>query len=182
MTRSQFFLLVLVLGICLAGCNDDDGVTPVAGGPVLVGTGTNLTDLAGEWRLTGSVTADACGTSIFPLLDEAILRIAQQDALLTVEVLSPCGTTVATGSGAVDFAGDVILLFEESIVLNPTCTIAIEHAHAGSAGSPATSIAGTRTLTLSAEGDCGPGLPCDIDGGFTAVRCPPGDCSFEDCD
>lgn len=175
--------LVLLAAACLVACGDDEEtVVPVIGGPVLIGTGTNLVGLEGEWRLTGGVTADACGTSIFPLLDEAIVAIAQQGQLLAFEVFSPCGTPIAQGSGSVDFEGNVLLLFEESIAVNPTCTLTIDHVQAGVAAAPAASITGTRTLTLSADGDCGPGLPCDVSGPFTAIHCPPGDCSFDDCD
>ena len=140
-----------------------------------------LPQIEGEWHSGATVITDGCGTSIFPLANETIIRVTQADAALSLEVFSACGTPLSEGSGTIDTSGVATLTYDETIVVNTTCTLKLHHALTGTVNSSRNQVSGDQTITISALGDCGSGLPCQISEGFLAQKCPPASCAFRIC-
>ena len=173
--------IALLYAAAIPGCSKGGDGGPVGAGPLRAGILVTLPQIEGEWHSGATVVTDGCGTSIFPLANETIVRVTQADAALALEVFSACGTPLSEGSGTINTSGVATLTYDETIVVNETCSLKLHHVLTGTVNSSRDQVSGDQTITLSALGDCGSSLPCQISGPFLAQKCPPASCAFRTC-
>jgi hypothetical protein len=173
--------MALLYSLAILGCSrgPDDGLP--GSSPLRVGILVTLPHIEGDWHSGATVITDGCGTSIFPLVNETIIRVTQADTVLALEVSSACGTLLSEGTGTIDTNGAATLTYDEKIAVSTTCTLKLHHALTGTFNSSHDQVSGDQTITISALGDCGSSLPCQISESFLAQKCPPASCAFRTC-
>ena len=174
---------VLLLVTALSqGCvdNDDDESSP---GTNLLGFGYVQTspNIEGTWLSTTTITSGTCGSGIASVVDRQVVNLAQSDTSLALNVFSLCGTPLATGAGTISHQSVVSLAFEQSIVLTEACTLNVQFTQSGLVQTNLQNIGGGTKIIISGAGDCGDGLPCQLNGGLLMERCPPASCTFQTC-
>jgi hypothetical protein len=185
-------LSLLLLTILTLGCaNSDDkvsGSTFDAVGVMHPGTGAGgspgpgtAPNVDGTWRASNTVTFSSCDSRVPSLAGPRVVDLSQSDALLSATVFSPCGTTIATGEGAIN--GSIVSLnFTQNLFVSPNCTLRIQTVQSGSVQQgDASLISGVSRSTVSGMGKCGSGLPCEVRTNLLMERCPPASCTFQGC-
>ena len=184
---------LLLLTILSLGCNDSsdneisgttfDGVgvmhpAPPPGGSPGPGEALNVD---GVWRASTTVTSNNCGSRVPPLAGEQVVDLSQSDAILNATVFSACGAPIATGVGSIN-GSTVSLSFTQNLRVTPNCTLRIQTIQSGSVQSGDQSvISGTSRINVSGTGNCGNGLPCQVQANLLMERCPPASCNFLGC-
>ncbi len=186
---SLLLLTVLSLGCADTDKKDVSGTTFDAVGAMhpVPGTGGGTppsggaANVDGVWRSSTTVTSNSCGNRVPSLGDPRVVDLSQSDAILNVHVFSACGLPIATGTGLVT-GSNVDLNFVQDLFVTPNCSLRIQVTQSGSfegGGQPV--ISGTSRSTVSAVGNCGAGLPCEVRANFLMERCPPASCTFHNC-
>jgi hypothetical protein len=185
-------LPLLLLTILSLGCADSnnklsgstfDGVGIVHPGTSLGGSPGpgEAPNVDGVWRASTTVTSSSCGSRVPSLAGAQIVDLSQSDAILNAIVFSACGTTIATGVGAIN-GSSVSLSFTQNLLVSPNCTLRIQTVQSGSVQNGGESlISGTSRSTVSGMGNCGSGLPCEVKANLLMERCPPASCTFHGC-
>jgi hypothetical protein len=190
---SAAVLSLLLLTILSLGCNDSSdneisgttfdavglghpGTAP--GGPPGPGEALNVD---GVWRASTTVTSNGCGSRVPSLAGEQVVDLSQSDSILNVTVFSACGAPIATGVGSIN-GSTVSLSFTQNLPVSPNCTLRIQTVQSGSVQSGDQSlISGTSRISVSGTGNCGNGLPCQVQANLLMERCPPASCTFHGC-
>ena len=185
-------LSLLLLTFLSLGCDDSDnelsGSTFDAVGVMHPGTNPGGSPGPGEtpnvdgvWRSTTTVTFSNCGSRVPPLVGTQVVDLSQSDAILNATVFSPCGAPIATGAGFIE-GSTVSLSFTHTLLVSPNCTLRIQTVQSGSVQSGDQSlISGTSRFSVSGTGNCGSGVPCQVQANLLMERCPPASCTFNNC-
>jgi hypothetical protein len=83
--------------------------------------------------------------------------------------------------GTISNQGGASLAVEQNIVLTDACTLNLQITQSGFVQTNLQNIGGSTKIIISGVGDCGDGLPCQLNGGFLVQRCPPVSCNFQSC-
>ena len=190
---SAAVLSLLLLTILSLGCNDssDNEVSGSTFGAVGIGrpgTGPGGSPGPGEalnvdgvWRTSTTATSNDCGSRVPSLAEEQVVDLSQSDTILNTTVFSACGTPIATGVGTIN-GSTVSLSFTQNLLVSPNCALRIQTVQSGSVQSGDQSIiSGTSRITVSGTGNCGNGLPCQVQANLLMSRCPPASCTFHGC-
>jgi len=187
-------LSLLLLTILSLGCKDSDnevsgttfdavgvvhpGTSPGGGSPGEPGEALNVD---GVWRASTTVTSNDCGSRVPSLAGVQVEDLAQSDAILNATVFSACGAPIATGVGTIN-GTTVSVSFTQDLPVTPNCTLRIQTVQSGSVQSGDQSvISGTSRINVSGTGNCGNGLPCQVQANLLMERCPPASCTFPGC-
>ena len=185
---------LLLLTVLSLGCNDSSdneisGTTFDAVGVMHPGTSPGgspgepgeALNVDGVWRANTTVTSNGCGSRVPSLAGVQVEDLAQSDAILNATVFSACGAPIATGVGTIN-GSTVSLSFTQNLSVNPNCTLRIQTVQSGSVQSGDQSvISGTSRINVSGTGNCGNGLPCQVQANLLMERCPPASCTFAGC-
>jgi hypothetical protein len=189
---SGALLSLLLLTFLSLGCDDSDnklsGSTFDAVGVMHPGTAPGGSTPPGEtpnvdgvWRANTTVTFSSCGSRVPPLAGPQIVDLSQSDTILNATLFSACGIPIATGVGDVN-GSSVSLSFTQNLLVSPNCTLRIQTVQSGSIQSGDQSvISGTSRSSVSGMGNCGSGLPCQVQANLMMERCPPASCTFQGC-
>jgi len=123
--------------------------------------------LAGTWSVTSTTTTDTCnlGLEVRPINGP----FAIQGGAVSFTIAPACCTNSPLGIGTLDGSAFTIET-RRQLPASATCTWQIDEADAGTTDE--LGFSGSGDLTVTALGDCGPGFPCEVRGGISAVRCP----------
>ena len=162
MTRNRLHAvragLPIACTVLLAACTGGDGKTLIGG-----------FSLTGEWWATASVGASTCAAESTRVLSpsQGAFLIDQDGESFLIQSEGCCGFTFG-GTGSVDGL-EVRYHMERSHQPAPGCTLLIQEF--GDGRVDGAGIRGEARLIISSSGDCGPGFPCEIGGGFSLDRC-----------
>jgi hypothetical protein len=145
-------------------------------------------ELAGAWRRSVVVTSDSCGTGLARPTGEGILRVSHLDSSLTIDYYNTCGTLISA-----DVPGsftDPLVMVTRSLVAcigNPfeiRCCYDVAETDTGTLQGDG--IVGETVVFYSINpslsyGGCNLSYTCEIRGTLEWQRCPPVDCSFQNC-
>ncbi len=183
---------VLLLGMLSHGCADTSNRTSGStfdavgfvhpgttnGGSSGPGTAPNVD---GVWHATTTLTFSTCGARVPPQAGTQVVDLSQSEGILNANVFSVCGAAIATGMGSID-GSSVFLDFTRDLVVSGNCTLRIQTVQSGSVQNGGESlISGASRTTVSAMGNCGPGLPCEVRANLLMERCPPASCTSPNC-
>ena len=185
---SLLLLTILSLGCTDSSDNEVSGTTfdvvgigrpgTAPGGSPGPGEALNID---GVWRASTTVTSNGCGSRVPSLAGEQVIDLSQSDTILNATVFSACGAPIATGVGTIN-GSTVSLSFTQNLQVSPNCTLRIQTVQSGSVQNGGESlISGTSRSTVSGMGNCGSGLPCEVNANLLMERCPPASCTFQDC-
>jgi hypothetical protein len=135
----------------------------------------------GVWRASTTLTFSSCGARVPPQTGTRVVDLSQSDLVLNANLFSECGAAIATGTGSVN-GSSVFLSFIQDLRVSPNCTLRIQTVQSGSVQNGGESlISGASRTTVSAMGNCGPGLPCEVRANLLMERCPPASCTSQNC-
>jgi hypothetical protein len=162
-----------------ASCNNDE-TSPVSAGPMdVAGYAQIPPSMEGSWVIKSTRTGGTCG---FPReffnTDPLELHVTQVGNDLVFDQRDGCGRALLAGTGTVTPAGIVTLSSETFEPLTTSCTLKLSQVRNGTAGTPPNTIAGSDVLNISGGPACAGGVPCSVNGTFTATRCPAAGCGL----
>ena len=132
------------------------------------------TGLAGNYQVTYSTTTDACDLGVVVQPVDRFYSIQVNGASLSLS--SPC----VAGSWPGTWDGSVITIqYNWTQVSSFTCSWQMNEVDTGTLDPGG--FSGDASLTVSAIGNCGPGLPCQVHSTFTAVNCANATCKTLTC-
>jgi hypothetical protein len=129
--------------------------------------------------LDSSIVSSTCGflNEFFPT-DPLLLQMTQVGNDIAFELRDACGRRLPSGTGRVTPEGIVTFTSRVFEPLTSSCTLRLTEVRSGTVAVPPNAITGSDGLAIAEVGDCSPGVPCAVNGGFTATRCPESGCAL----
>ena len=157
LTGAAVLLCIVSIPACHGGLMERLNPLPPAANP-----------LAGEWHFTSTITTNTCDPAQGVAPIQGNFTIPDTGTSFPLSYMPcPCQTP-PWGSGTTD--GRTIVLHRGvTTIISSTCSMQIDEDDSGIVDS--SGLGGGVIVTVSAIGDCGPGLPCYISGSFTAQIC-----------
>lgn len=174
--------LAAIAGLLLlpcTSCSKDDQSTVSAGPMDVAGYSQIPPSMEGSWVFKSTRTGGTCG---FPReffnTDQLELHVTQVGNDLAFDQRDGCGRALLAGTGTVSPTGIVTLSSQVFEPLTTSCTLRLSQVRTGTAGTPPNTIAGSDVLNISGGPACAAGVPCAVNGTFTATRCPAAGCGL----